>query len=273
MNARYFMPLVGRFISPDTIVAEPGNPQSLNRYAYTNNNPMGYTDSTGHWLESALDLAFLAYDIYDIQQNGLTWTSGLSLAADVAGLALPVVTGGGLAVRAAMHSDDVAKIASHADDAVKAVSHVEDVRQARQGAEITQSVLNNIDPSRFNEAGRFGAAFYVAQEGATAVKEVATHGGQASHVIRYQADLNKAKILDLTNPEIAKAWNYADDVTAVGAHQHLATKAMEQGYNAIKFSSYRGSGYNYALFDNPLNPFKFNEWLSPQMVSPVPRVP
>ena len=27
---------------------EPGNPQSLNRYAYANNNPLKYTDPTGH---------------------------------------------------------------------------------------------------------------------------------------------------------------------------------------------------------------------------------
>ncbi len=33
MNARYYLPEIGWFISPDTIVPEPGNPQSFNRYA------------------------------------------------------------------------------------------------------------------------------------------------------------------------------------------------------------------------------------------------
>jgi len=42
------MPEIGRFISPDTIVPEPGNPQSYNRYAYVRNNPMNFTDPTGH---------------------------------------------------------------------------------------------------------------------------------------------------------------------------------------------------------------------------------
>ncbi len=41
-------PLPGRFLSPDTIVPSPGNPQSLNRYAYVLNNPLRYTDPTGH---------------------------------------------------------------------------------------------------------------------------------------------------------------------------------------------------------------------------------
>jgi hypothetical protein len=32
MNARYYVPEVGRFASPDTLVPDPGNPQSYNRY-------------------------------------------------------------------------------------------------------------------------------------------------------------------------------------------------------------------------------------------------
>ncbi len=77
-------------------------------------------------------------------------------------------------------------------------------------------------------------------------------------------------MLDLTDPATAKAWGYVEDVNAYEAHQQLAQKAMEQGYNVIKFQSYRGPGYNYALLDNPLNPFNFDEWLIAQMVSPAP---
>ena len=123
MNARYYLPEVGRFISPDSIVPEPGNPQSYNRYAYTYNNPINNTDPSGHWLESALDVAFIAYDIYDIQQNGLNWVSGASLVADVAGLIIPVATGGGLAVRALAHGDDILKVA-HIDTALKTAGDI-----------------------------------------------------------------------------------------------------------------------------------------------------
>jgi RHS repeat-associated protein len=48
MNARYYLPEVGRFISPDTIVPDPNNPQSHNRYAYVLNSPVNYTDPSGH---------------------------------------------------------------------------------------------------------------------------------------------------------------------------------------------------------------------------------
>jgi RHS repeat-associated protein len=49
-GARYYDPTIGRFISADTIVPDPFNPQSLNRYSYCLNNPLKYIDPTGHFL-------------------------------------------------------------------------------------------------------------------------------------------------------------------------------------------------------------------------------
>jgi RHS repeat-associated protein len=56
--ARYYDPVLGRFIQADTIVPEPGNPQSLNRYAYVYNNPLRYTDPSGHYSEDEIMEAF-----------------------------------------------------------------------------------------------------------------------------------------------------------------------------------------------------------------------
>ncbi|MEA1958812.1 MAG: RHS repeat-associated core domain-containing protein [Chloroflexota bacterium] len=47
-NARYYDATIGRFISADTIVQDPANPQSLNRYSYCLNNPLKYIDPSGH---------------------------------------------------------------------------------------------------------------------------------------------------------------------------------------------------------------------------------
>ena len=47
-GARYYDPTIGRFISPDTIVQDPANPQSFNRYSYCLNNPLKYVDPTGN---------------------------------------------------------------------------------------------------------------------------------------------------------------------------------------------------------------------------------
>ena len=48
MNARYYVPGIGRFASADTIVPNPSSPQSFNRYTYVRNNPLKRIDPTGH---------------------------------------------------------------------------------------------------------------------------------------------------------------------------------------------------------------------------------
>jgi RHS repeat-associated protein len=52
MNARYYVPSLGRFASADTLVPDPTNPQQFNRFSYVLNNPLRFTDPTGHlWPE------------------------------------------------------------------------------------------------------------------------------------------------------------------------------------------------------------------------------
>lgn len=47
-NTRYYDPLLDRFIQADTMIPDLGNPQSYNRYSYCLNNPLKYTDPSGH---------------------------------------------------------------------------------------------------------------------------------------------------------------------------------------------------------------------------------
>lgn len=65
-KSRYYDPVMGRFIQPDTIVPNPMNPQDFNRYAYVNNNPMNFIDPTGHtkiwnqrWFRKAAGVALI----------------------------------------------------------------------------------------------------------------------------------------------------------------------------------------------------------------------
>jgi len=48
MNARIYDPLLGRFLSPDSVLQFPGNIQSYDRYQYCLNNPCTFTDPSGH---------------------------------------------------------------------------------------------------------------------------------------------------------------------------------------------------------------------------------
>lgn len=47
MNGRLYDPLLGRFLSTDNFVQEPGSTQSFNRYSYCLNNPLMYNDPSG----------------------------------------------------------------------------------------------------------------------------------------------------------------------------------------------------------------------------------
>jgi RHS repeat-associated protein len=60
-GARYYDPFIGRFISADSIVQAPGDPQTLNRYSYCRNNPFIYTDPTGHlfWVAALVGVMML----------------------------------------------------------------------------------------------------------------------------------------------------------------------------------------------------------------------
>jgi len=54
-NARYYAPTLARFLSPDTLIPDPANPQSFNRYSYVENRPLNFNDPTGHCVENYAD--------------------------------------------------------------------------------------------------------------------------------------------------------------------------------------------------------------------------
>ena len=53
-NARWYDGALGRFTQADTIIPQPGNPMAWDRFAYSLNNPVKYTDPTGHFTEDQL---------------------------------------------------------------------------------------------------------------------------------------------------------------------------------------------------------------------------
>ena len=48
MNGRIFDPEIARFLSADPLVQCPFSTQGLNRYAYTQNRPLTFTDPNGY---------------------------------------------------------------------------------------------------------------------------------------------------------------------------------------------------------------------------------
>ena len=52
-QARWYDPALGRFVQPDSIEPDPGNPLDWDRYSYAQNNPLRFIDPTGHAVECA----------------------------------------------------------------------------------------------------------------------------------------------------------------------------------------------------------------------------
>ncbi len=60
------------FISPDSLLPNIYDPQQLNRFAYTRNNPLKYTDPIGHIPALAIPVAIFAFDYAASTALGVT---------------------------------------------------------------------------------------------------------------------------------------------------------------------------------------------------------
>jgi len=83
-DARYYDPALGRFISADTIVPSPGDPQDLNRYSYVRNNALRYVDPSGHIAETEIDDANAILEELELYNVGVKvdWGWVLDIGGD-----------------------------------------------------------------------------------------------------------------------------------------------------------------------------------------------
>jgi len=70
LRARYYDPVIGRFITEDSYWGEESDPLSLNLYTYGHNNPIRYTDPRGNIpVDTVIDIASIAWSFNDLVNN------------------------------------------------------------------------------------------------------------------------------------------------------------------------------------------------------------
>jgi hypothetical protein len=86
-------------------------------YAFSGNTPLNAMDANGLFIDAALDVGSIGYDIYRLIQDPCSTENWVALGMDLAGLAIPFATGLGPASRIANHADEVLAGVTHADEA------------------------------------------------------------------------------------------------------------------------------------------------------------
>ena len=135
MNARYYVPSLGRFASADTKIPDPTNPQAFNRFSYTINNPLRYTDPDGHTFWDVVDGIFFAISAAQFAHNP-TWANAGWLALDTVS-ALPVIPSLGYF--------------RYGDEALQLYNRITDIVH-RGGIEVGQNLWNAI--KRFSDGNQ-----------------------------------------------------------------------------------------------------------------------
>jgi len=71
LNARMYDPVTARFMQEDTFTGDRNDPLSLNLYTYCHNEPLMYSDPTGHYAEQEEE---------EEEEEEVTWPSGMPAA-------------------------------------------------------------------------------------------------------------------------------------------------------------------------------------------------
>ncbi len=230
-GARYYNPLIARFLQPDPILLLLGNkqafedraqrtlqshlsnPQNLNPYSYVINNPLKYTDQEGEILFipillaawAVAELGLSAYDVYDAAKTVLDSNASLGdKGISVLGAGLSVVAPGG------GYGTAGKQIAKQGDKAIQIVQSAKKFDAVKQRADWLKDVQNptlrNIIEASFQHTdtipgGTAGAIHYTKQ-----TKQLV---GNSNHIIKGQellTRLNKAvKNQKLSQTELKKA--------------------------------------------------------------------
>lgn len=260
MNGRVYDPMIGRMISPDPIVPDALNAQAWNRYSYVGNDPLTFTDPSGHsWfsdifrgisnffksivnaVKTVLNLV-VRFVVQAVVTTLLAFTGPLApfIAAAVAAAVVTGMNGGKLG--------DMLKSAAVAGATAFAFSVVGGATNVAQGKEFS---LFNHDPVKF---GTPEYAFNVAGHAAVGCASSAASGGSCgSGALAGAVGAASGPLVNVAFPnQKTDAGDYFGGLATTSALGGLASVAgggkFENGAVTAAF------GYMYNLNAKPTTP-------------------
>jgi len=233
-------------------VPEPGNPQSLNRYAYANNNPLKYRDPSGHipidWL---LDVGGIAFDIYQLirEPSQENWQSlavdvGLWMAPYTPAIAGVVLHSGKTAARLASHADEVvdaARMAGHMGDGAHAVLSASMLLKASENTPEALALVKALAKQGTKGELKQGAIVSLGHFGEVLGRPGYIDWAKKTGAVYLDLDPAAYEMLHSAGKWWEVNRQFLDDAIAAGADFHL------QLPNAIKADSYFQREIDYLI--------------------------
>ena len=207
-GARYYDPLLGRFLGLDPAPVDPGDIHGLSKYSYGNNNPYRYVDPDGRAVETVIDVISLGLSIAAFRQEP-SLGNGLGVAYDALATVVPFLPAGFGIVKNAGRGGETLADVLRASEGVRGTSIV-----AKDGTEITGLTKHGVDRVIGAGAKRAGTqpdAILDAVKNPTKIKEGVDNLGRPFKV--YTGESARVVI----NPETGKIVS-TNPLSREGAH-------------------------------------------------------
>jgi len=142
LNARYYNPEWGRFLSPDPVL-DTSSAVGCNLFTCCGNDPINRIDESGAFWDTFFDVISLVSSIVEVCQNPDDPWAWVGLAMDALDL-IPIVSGLGEAARAIKTVDRIADTADDIHDASKAAGNAIEASTtvAKKGWNVGDDITN-----------------------------------------------------------------------------------------------------------------------------------